>query len=53
MVLSLRQAAEDARKTLEAERKQVKGQSLFRLPFVLLVRLVWDLLPTFIFCLWF
>jgi myosin heavy subunit len=53
MVLGLRQAAEDARKTLEAERKQVEGESLFGLPFALSVRLVWDLLPTFVFCLWF
>jgi hypothetical protein len=33
MVLSLRQAAEDTRKTLEAEKKQVEGESLFCLSF--------------------
>jgi hypothetical protein len=32
-VLSLRQAAEDARKALEVEKKQVEGELLFRLSF--------------------
>jgi hypothetical protein len=33
MVLGLQQAVEDARKALEAEKKQVEGESLFRLSF--------------------
>jgi hypothetical protein len=33
MVLGLWQAAEDARKALEAEKRQVEGESLFRLSF--------------------
>jgi hypothetical protein len=51
-VLSLQQAAEAARKALEAEKKQVEGESpLFA--FCLLVRFVWDPLPILVFCLWF
>jgi hypothetical protein len=47
--LSLRQAAEDARKALESEKKQVEGESpLFT--FRLLVWFIWDPLPILVFC---
>jgi hypothetical protein len=48
-ILSMRQVAEDARESLEVEKKQVKGEPVLRLS----IRLVWDPLPTFVFCLWF
>jgi hypothetical protein len=44
MVLSLWQAAEDARKALDSEKKQVEGESPLS-TFRLLVWFTWDPLP--------
>jgi chromosome segregation ATPase len=51
-VLGLQQAAEAARKALEIEKSRSKV-SRFSSVFCLLVRLVWDPLPIFVFRLWF
>jgi hypothetical protein len=47
MVHGLRREAEEARKALDSERRQVEGESLFCL-FRLLIWLAWDPLPTFV-----
>jgi hypothetical protein len=48
MVLRLQQAAEDARKALDSEKKQVEGESLLS-SFCLLVWFTWDPLPILVF----
>jgi hypothetical protein len=48
MVLSLQQAAEDAPKALDSEKKQVKGESPLS-GFRLLVWFIWDPLPILVF----
>jgi hypothetical protein len=51
-VLSLWQAAEDMRKALDLEKKQVEGESPLS-TFRLLVWFIWDPLPILVFCSWF
>jgi hypothetical protein len=51
-VLNLRQAAEDARASLETEKKQVEGESPFTC-LLLVDSIFWDPLPIFVSCLWF